>query len=73
MSINTFAADEREMGLYRGYVESIRKNDGTVPEDVILRVLCIPKRVLINVRKVIGEHPDWDDEDVAEEVLGQEV
>jgi len=74
MSINTFAADEREMGEYRTYVEQIRGNDdGFVADDVLVRVLRIPNRILVNVRKVIKEHPDWDDEEVAEEVLGLEA
>ncbi|MBR4776022.1 MAG: Rpn family recombination-promoting nuclease/putative transposase [Lachnospiraceae bacterium] len=74
MSINTFAADEREMGEYRTYVEQIRGNDdGFVADDVLIRVLRIPDRILINVRKVIKEHPDWDDEEVAEEVLALEA
>lgn len=73
MSINTFAADEREMGDYIRIVQQVRSSNGILPDEVLIKVLCIPKRILDNVRKVVDEHPDWDNEDVAEEVLGQEV
>ena len=73
MSINTFAADEREMGDYIRIVQQVRGNNGLLSDDVLLKFMSIPKRILDNVRKVIGEHPDWNDEDVAEEVLGQEI
>ena len=69
MSINTFAMDEREMGEYRKIVDQIRNNDNSVSDDAIVSILRITPTVLFCVRKALSEHPDWDDEDIAEEVL----
>ena len=66
---NTFAMDEREMGEYSKIVNSIRLNDGKFPDKDILSILNISPTVLFCVRKVLSEHHDWDDEDIAEEVL----
>ena len=38
-------------------------------EDILVDVLRIDGRTLLYVRQVLSEHPDWDDEEVAEEVL----
>ena len=70
MSINTFAAEEREMGHYVGIVGSIRNS--AYPDDVIVDILRIKGETLKSVRNIISEHPDWDDEEVAEEVLSRE-
>ena len=72
MYINTFAMDEREIGDYRRIVKSIRKNDKIFPDDEIISFLDIKPIVLYCVRKALSEHPDWDDEDIAEEVLSMD-
>ena len=69
MSINVNAADEREVGQYSGYVSSVRDNNGLLDDDVITKFLKIKPDTLKIIRFVISKHPDWDDEDVAEEVL----
>ena len=69
MSINTFAMDEREMGEYRKIVDQIRNKDNSISDDAIVSILRITPTVLFCVRKALSEHPDWDDEDIAEEVL----
>ena len=70
MSIYANAADEREIGEYRGFVRSVR--DSTVSDDLLMTVLKISFKTLNNIRAVLSSHPDWDDEDVAEEVLNLE-
>ena len=37
--------------------------------DAMIKFMKISPEVLQLVRKVISEHPDWDDEEVADEVL----
>ena len=72
MSIYANAADERELGDYRTYVRSVRDNDGSFTDDMIVKFLKISSNTLNNIRAVLSSHPDWDDEDVAEEVLNLE-
>ena len=70
MNINANNAEERELGEYRKIVASIR--DCKYPDDIIVDILRIKGDTLTSVRQVISEHPDWDDEEVAEEVLSRE-
>lgn len=70
MSINANNAEERELGEYRAYVAAIR--NCKYPDDIIIDILRIKGDTLVSVRQVISEHPDWDDEEVAEEVLCRE-
>jgi predicted transposase/invertase (TIGR01784 family) len=70
MSINANVADEREVGNYSAYVKSVR--DATVTDDILVAVLKIEPQTINNIRFVIRQHPDWDDDDVAEEVLDME-
>ena len=65
-------ADEREIGKYSGFVASVRENDGFFTDDQMIRFLHIRPETLQNIRLVIQEHPDWDDDDVADEVLDME-
>ena len=70
MSISANAADEREIGDYRTYVRQVRGS--TVSDDILTAVLKITLSTIQDIRSVISAHPDWDDEDVAEEVLNME-
>ncbi len=72
MNINTFAIDEREMGEYMKIVSLIRINDKRFSDSDIMSILNIKPVVLYCVRKALREHPDWDDEDIAEEVLAMD-
>ena len=66
---NTFAMDAQEIGEYRKTVNLIRINDGKFTDTDILSIFNITPTVLYCVRKALSEHLDWDDEDIAEEVL----
>lgn len=70
MSIYAREADVMEVGLYSGYVNSVR--EASVADDVLMKVLKIAMTTIQNIRKVIKDHPDWDDNKVAEEVLDLE-
>ena len=67
MSINVERADDKELGRYSGYVNSVRGSQYS--DDILINVLKIDGKTLMYVRQVLSEHPDWDDEEVAEEVL----
>ena len=69
MSISAFAMDERDMGEYVTYVKLIRGNKGKLSDEDMISFMQITPIVLFCVRKALSEHPDWDDEDIAEEVL----
>lgn len=72
MTIYANVADEREVGNYMAYVKSVRGNDGLLSDEQMIAFLKINSQTLQNIRYVINQHPDWDDEDVAEEVLDME-
>ena len=72
MTIYANVADEREVGNYMAYVKSVRGNDGLLSDEQMIAFLKISAQTLQNIRFVIAQHPDWDDEDVAEEVLDME-
>ena len=72
MTIYANRADEREIGSYSRVVSSVRENDGFFTDDQMIRFLHIRPETLQNIRTVIQEHPDWDDDDVADEILDME-
>ncbi|MBR1479072.1 MAG: Rpn family recombination-promoting nuclease/putative transposase [Lachnospiraceae bacterium] len=72
MSIYANAADERDIGEYRGYVRMVRDNNGLLSDDVLVKFMKITDTLLSIIRRVLGDHPDWDNEAVAEEVMIQE-
>ena len=46
--------------------------DATVTDDMLIAVLKIEPKTINNIRFVISQHPDWDD-DAAAEVLNSEL
>ena len=72
MSINVERADNIELGEYMTYVSQIRGNEGQLSDEAMIKFMKINPNVLLYTRRVISEHPDWDDEEVAEEVLSME-
>ena len=69
MNINVFAADERILERYCVYIELIKS--GKIDDEVFLSVTKLPGNEIELMKKVIAEHPEWDDEDIAEEVLSR--
>ena len=72
MYINLDRLDNIELGDYRRIVKQIRINDKRFSDSDIVSILGIKPIVLYCVRKALSEHPDWDDEDIAEEVLAMD-
>ena len=73
MSIGAQLSDERDVGDYRRIVRSVRKNKRNVDDDFLADMLDVKKKVLKTIRFVIDIHPDWDDTDIAVEVLDMEA
>ena len=69
MNINVFAADERILERYCVHIELIKS--GKIDDEVFLSVTKLPGNEIELMKKVIAEHPEWDDEDIAEEVLSR--
>ena len=67
MSINVRDSDILEIGEQSKVVSSVR--DTTISDELLMRVLKIKLDTIKTIRFVITKHPDWDDADVAEEVL----
>lgn len=72
MSINVHDADERELGSYIKIVNSIRSNNGLLTDEQIIAFMKIRIETLNYIQDILSQHPDWDDEQVADEVLNLE-
>ena len=71
MNLNLFAIDERVLGKYSEKVERIRKNNGQLSDDQLIKFMEITPEFLQCVREAIENNPDWDDEDVADYALSE--
>ena len=56
------------MGRYTDKVASIREGAGVVDDAALIKVLRISPTVFYLVKDELTKNPDWDDEQVAEEV-----
>ena len=72
MTIYANEADEREIGEYRKVVDQVRQNNDFLTDEQMIRFMHIRPEMLHNIRIVIQEHPDWNDDDVADMVLDLE-
>ena len=72
MSIYANAADEREVGDYSRVVRQVRSNKRNFDDNDLADILDVKLNTITTIRLVISNHPDWDDDDVAEEVLDLE-
>ena len=71
MNLNVFAADERVLGKYSNIVECIRRNNGLLTDDQIIKFMGITTEFLKCTREAIEKYPDWDDEDIADYVIAE--
>ena len=72
MNINVDRLDNIDLGEYKRIVNQIRGNNGLLSDETMIEFMKITPTVLYCVRKALSEHPDWDDEDIAEEVLSMD-
>ena len=73
MSISAQMNDREEVGEYTKSVWIVRNNKRKLADDVLADTIGIASNIIQSIRLVITNHPDWDDKDVAEEVLDMEA
>ena len=56
------------LGKYADKVELIRHHMNSQPINIIASFVILPEQVCSDVISLIKAHPDWDDEQVAEEI-----
>ena len=69
-AVTTATAKASEIGSYSRLVSSVR--DTKYSDDILTDVLKVNLHTLKTIRFVILKHPDWNDENVAEEVINLE-
>lgn len=70
MSLILHMQEQEEIGSFSCVVRSIRGNgDGSFTDEMWCDFFDISQKTLDTVRQVINENPDWNDYEVAEEVL----
>lgn len=70
MMLMTYAAEQRAEGKYINKVEQVRgwlTDPGELSENQMAKALRMTLSVFNNVLALIKEHPDWTDEQIAEE------
>ena len=73
MSISAQMNDREEVGEYTKSVWIVRNNKRNLADDVLADTIGIANSIIQSIRLVITNHPDWNDKDVAEEVLDMEA
>ena len=73
MSIGAQMFDREMVGIYTDRVGQIRNNNGFLTDDQIVTFMRITPKTLQSIRFVIDLHPDWEDDEIAEEVLDMEA
>ena len=73
MSIGAQMFDERIVGKYADKVELVRKSNNDLSDNQMIAYFRITPKTLQSIRFVINLHPDWEDDEIAEEVLDMEA
>lgn len=66
---------DKEHERFGKYVEkvSVVRNSGNEVGDIVLsKLLGVEIEIIERIHDFICEHPDWDDEDIADELLEEE-
>ena len=64
--------EQQKLGKYSEKVAMIRSNNGEVSNETMIKVLRINENDYNRIMYFIDNHPDWDDEDVADAILNEE-
>lgn len=64
--------EQQKFGKYVDKVSVVRNSVDVVTDDILARQLGIDVTVVEKIHEYINEHPDWDDEDIADELLEEE-
>ena len=71
MLLSVYFAEQRVLGGYIRIIKQIRKWDNDkndLPAERMAKLLSITLPQFESALSLIKEHPDWDDEDIAEQV-----
>ena len=73
MSIGAQMFDREMVGKYTDKVELVRNSNNDLSDDQMIAYFRITPKTLQSIRFVINLHPDWEDDEIAEEVLDMEA
>ena len=66
MVLNELIRENRRLGRYTEKVASIRQSRGKIPTELIAEIVTIQPAMVDTIISIIDAHPEWDDEEVAE-------
>ena len=58
--------ENKKLGKYEHIVTTVRGFYGEIPDEMIINKAKISQRLFTSILECIANHPDWDDEDVAD-------
>lgn len=61
----------KRLGVLQGKVASVRNHKGKLPDDMIISILDLDQEQFNEISEMIDKYPDWTDEDIAEEIIGE--
>ena len=64
--------ENQRLGMFEEKVAIIRNSGENMEDNVLAKILRIDVEIVGMIRDLIYSHPDWDDEDIADEILEQE-
>lgn len=64
--------EQQKFGKYVTQVSVVRNSGNVVTNDILAKQLGIDVLIVEKIQNYISEHPDWDDEDIADELLEEE-
>lgn len=64
--------EQQKFGKYVDKVSVVRNSGNVVTNDILAKLLGIDVLMVERIQSYISEHPDWDDEDIADELLEEE-
>lgn len=64
--------EHEKFGKYVDKVSVVRNSGDEITDDLLSRLLGVETDTVSKIQGFIQEHPDWDDEDIADELLEEE-
>ena len=61
----------QRLGALESKVASVRNHKGKLPDDTIISILDLDKNQFIEISDMIDNYPDWTDEDIAADIIGE--
>ena len=61
----------KKLGVLEGKIASVRNHKGKIPDEMIISILDLDKNQFIEISDMIDNYPDWTDEDIAADIIGE--